>query len=71
LSEFASGFVATRYLLGVRGPELLKSLDDEPYAAGRGLATALSHTDQRERAKALSAPLRALVRALEDRQLQR
>lgn len=65
MSEFASSFVATRYLLGARGQDLEQGLEREPYAAGRELARALANPEQAQRARALAAPLRTLVSALE------
>ena len=57
-------FVAVRYALGQRPPQVLRRLLAASPEAKR-LAQALSHDDRRERARALAADLRPIVEALD------
>jgi len=61
---FESAFVATSYVLGRRGAELLASLVD-PIEATRELAERLGAPEREARARALARPLGAITAALE------
>jgi hypothetical protein len=65
---FESAFVATSYVLGRRGAELLAPLVD-PTAATRELAERLAAAEREARARALARPLGAITAALEARRL--
>lgn len=57
-------FIAVRYALGQRQPKLLERLFD-PCPAALRLAHALGHNDRHQRARALAADLKPVVKALD------
>jgi hypothetical protein len=61
---FDRAFVATSYLVGRRGEELLELLA-APAPAARALAERLSHPDRNVRAQILAAELAPIARALD------
>ena len=63
---YERAFVAMRYFLGARGPELENALE-APCPEARSLARDLEHSDRQRRADVLASELGHVVRALEAR----
>lgn len=61
---FERACVATSYLVGRRGDDLLEPLLD-PGPAAKSLASRLGHPEQATRARVLAAELAPIVKALE------